>query len=708
FPSLFGDDPEPGQVAYHRLVANRRGLPARPGSAAVQLSLAGIGADEPDPVELAPPPVVVVGRPVEGGVGEVRRTAAAELAQAIRRIRAEQWPVSDPDGVAAPRPARWSDVAVLIPARTALGALEEAFDDAAIPYRLEGAALLWGSEEVGDVLAALAAADEPSDAVSVLAALRSPGLACGDDDLVDWHAAGGFWDPRAAAPAGSERHPVARAMAVLADLHRRRWWLEPSELVGAAIEALHGYALAYGHRRPRRGWQRLSWLGDQARLFDETVGGSLHDFLRWAELQCQGDGRSASLGPPESDDDAVRVMTVHGAKGLEFPMVVLAGLERDESAGYRSDQVLWLPDGGVEVGLGPQLRSRGYDDAAATDRDLDRLERVRLLYVAMTRARDHLVLAVHHKTKNGSPDSSPAAVLEEQCRAHPLLWRRLAELEVEPAEAVFAASGRAVGATSNGHGSASGVDSDAGAARRWATELGEWEAHRTETLARLRALPVVTASGLAHGDGRTAAEAGGGEVDPGWTAVDAPDRSGDVGLQIGRAVHGAMAAVDLGTGMDPAGTDASVVARQQAQLYGVADHAEEVAAVVRAALSSPVVRWAAGCRHHMEIYLAMPVGDGIFEGFVDLLVEDDDGLVVVDYKTDRITDNATPDALAVRYRPQLAAYAAAASAASGRPVVRTVLLFLGTEPSVERVLGGGELAAAVSDANRSMEAAVQM
>jgi len=130
--------------------------------------------------------------------------------------------------------------------------------------------------------------------------------------------------------------------------------------------------------------------------------------------------------------------------------------------------------------------------------------------------------------------------------------------------------------------------------------------------------------------------------------------------------------------------------------------------MVRSALDSPVVRWAAGRRHHKEIYLAMPVGDGIFEGFVDLLVEDDDGLVVVDYKTDRITDNATPDALAVRYRPQLAAYAAAASAASGRPVVRTVLLFLGTEPSVERVLGGGELAAAVSDANRSMEAAVQM
>ena len=74
---------------------------------------------------------------------------------------------------------------------------------------------------------------------------------------------------------------------------------------------------------------------DQARLFDETVGGSLRSFLAWAELQAEDDRRSGGVGPPDPDDDAVRVMTIHGSKGLEFPVVILAGLERDVAPGAR-------------------------------------------------------------------------------------------------------------------------------------------------------------------------------------------------------------------------------------------------------------------------------------------------------------------------------------------------------------------------------------
>lgn len=704
FPELFGYRPEPGQAVYHPLAAVRRGMPGHPGTSAVQLSLAGMGTGEPDPVDVAPAPVVVLGGAVEGSLGEVRRAGAADLALAVRRALSESWPVSDADDPACPpRPARWSDVAVLIPTRTSLGVLEEAFDDAGIPYRLEGAALLWGSEEVGDVLAALAAADEPSDAVAVLAALRSPGLACGDDDLVGWHAAGGSWDPRAAAPAGTERHPVTRAMAVLDDLHRRRWWSEPSALVMAATEALNGYALAFAHRRPRQGFQRLSWLADQARLFDETVGGSLHDFLRWAELQREGDGRTASLGPPEADDDAVRVMTVHGAKGLEFPVVALAGLERDDITGYRAEAVLWRPDGEAEVGLGLNLRSGGYEAALAADRELDRLERVRLLYVAMTRARDHLVLCLHHRVRSASADQSHAAVLEELCRAHPLLWRRLPELDVDPGDRLV----------DRRHGVAGGgAPGNPEAARRWASEVDRWSLRRADTVARLRALPVVTASALAHssptGHSSATAPAPSG-VDPGWRGQEAPTTGGDVGLRMGRAVHGALAAVDLASGHDPFGADAVSVSRHHAQLHGVGEHAGAVASMVEAALSSSLVRWAAGRRHHKEAFLGRPVGDdaeGVFEGFVDLLVEDDEGLVVVDYKTDRISDQASFDRLATGYAKQVAAYALAAEAATGRPTTRAVLLFLEPGRAAEHVLDDAALASARALADHEMSALI--
>ena len=278
--------------------------------------------------------------------------------------------VDEEDG--ATRPARWRDVAVLLPARTALAALEEALEEARIPYRLEGVALLWGSDEVRDVLAVLHAADDPVDRVAVLGALRSPGLACGDDDLVTWHQAEGTWDPRDPAPdraRGTSRRrapwPCWRGCTTSGGgASPRPWWR-------AAFDELRSFELCLAYHRPRDHWQRLRWLMDQARLFDETVGGSLRSFLRWAELQAEDDRRSGGVGPPDPDDDAVRVMTIHGSKGLEFPVVVLAGLEREVAPGQRPPAVLW---------------TRGRDPGAARRRAAA-LARVRRGQRARARAR---------------------------------------------------------------------------------------------------------------------------------------------------------------------------------------------------------------------------------------------------------------------------------------------------------------------------------
>ena len=395
FAELFGDDPAPGQAAHHELDARRQALPVTPlgprwdeGAVTVTSDVAPTGTQlafdlltpvvdargEPTAGAAAPPrtrpglpPVIVLGGPRTGAMAEVRRAAAHDVADAIGLVVGDRWPVADPSRPSQVRPAAWRDVAVLIPARTSLRALEEAFEDAAIPYRLEGSEMLWGSDEVRDVLAALHAADDPADQVSVVAALRSPGLACGDDDLVSWHQAGGRWDPRTAPPHGLEDHPVAAAMAVLAALHGRRWWAEPSAMVCAAVEELRTFELCLAWRRPRDHWHRLRWLVDQARLFDETGGGTLHGFLRWADLQAADERGTGGVGPPDPDDDAVRVMTIHGAKGLEFPVVVLAGLERTD-AGHGPPAVLWDEDGRPQVSAGARSAPRATTPPARARR----------------------------------------------------------------------------------------------------------------------------------------------------------------------------------------------------------------------------------------------------------------------------------------------------------------------------------------------------
>jgi ATP-dependent helicase/nuclease subunit A len=654
------------------------------GPAAVQLTFEGLGGPDgpegPDPTtsgggargtraKAGPVPVVVLGGTMDTSTPDVRRRAAADAATAIADLVGRGWLVED-TGHRGRRPVRWGDVTLLIPSRSTLPALEDALEDAGVPFRLEGAALLWGAEEVRNVLTVLRAADDPADAVAVLGALRSPGLACGDDDLVTWHAAGGTWDPRTAPPSGLEDHPVAVAMAVLDRLHRRRWWSEPSESVASAIEELHSFELALAHRRPRDHWHRLRWLQDQARLFDESPGGTLRAFLTWAALRAEGDGRVGGVGPPDPDDDAVRVMTIHGAKGLEFPVVVLAGLERDPADAPRPPSVVWTDHHVPEIHVG-RFTTAGFEQAGLRDQRLDLLEQHRLLYVGMTRARDHLLVCLHHKRRNGGPGSSLAAIVTAICADNPSLWRALP------------ATVSSNGATPVGEG---GTDpSPSGPVPLPA----RWEEDRIRLLATLRRQPVVTATAVARQGTKPHRPT---SPDVGWDHDD--------GLRIGRAVHGALAELDLATGCDDAGRPAEEVARAQAVTHGVAAHAANVAVMVGGALTSPTIVRAASRRHWCEVYVTAPHERGLIEGFVDLLFEEQEGLVVVDYKTDRLPAGGAP---ADAYRLQVATYAVALESSTGLPVIRCVLVFVGTGEPREHIIDGDDLAVARAEATRTVE-----
>ena len=113
---------------------------------------------------------------------------------------------------------------------------------------------------------------------------------------------------------------------------------------------------------------------------------------------------------------------------------------------------------------------------------------------------------------------------------------------------------------------------------------------------------------------------------------DEPWRRGRAGTNIGRAVHAVLQVVDLRTGSD---LDDNVQA--QAAAEGVPAQADAIARLVRRALDSSIVQRALDSkRWWRETPVAGPVGDGIVEGFIDLLFEEDDGYVIVDYKTDNL------------------------------------------------------------------------
>jgi ATP-dependent exoDNAse (exonuclease V) beta subunit len=250
-------------------------------------------------------------------------------------------------------------------------------------------------------------------------------------------------------------------------------------------------------------------------------------------------------------------------------------------------------------------------------------------------------------------------------------------------------------------------------AREWAAVYEKWTAERAELLSTMRRRPVTTASALVEATDSKSPRATRTRTDPGWPHESgSPWQDADVSLQVGRAVHGVLATLDLTSGRDRSGREASELSHARAFAHGVGEHADSVASMVHGALGSAVVKRAASRRHWREIYVAVPVdlpqpanppgARGVLEGFVDLLFEDDDGLVVVDYKTDRMTGPETVRNASELYRAQVAAYSIAVEMSCGKPVARCVLLFVADGDPKEYVLEARELAEAQAEVLETM------
>ena len=604
-----------------------------------------------------PPPVRYMGGAIGGNIGDVRRQEADAVARTIRTAVEEGWQVRSEDLGPETRPAKYQDVCVLMPSRLGLDALEFAFETAGIPYRLDSAGLIYESQEARDLLNCLGAIDDPTDQVSVVAALRSPALACSDADLLDFVESGGQFDYLADddTPSGY----ATDTLAILRDFHVRRRWMSPAALIEEFVRERRLMELALDGRNWRGRWMRYRFLIDRARAFAASGETSLRAYLAWTARQREEQARARETAVPESDEDAVRVMTVHGAKGLEFPILVLAGLNSSGTRGPGA--VLFDHKGGrVEVKVGSRessFQTAGYEDLAESDKTREQEQDVRLMYVAATRARDHLIVSLY---RNSRGKNSPAARFEEFMEGADYLWEPFDSSKVE--ERPSPDSPVAIGTS----------DTNTPAARR------HWVEERNTTYAA-RSLPVSAAAT------RLAQEAKDEQDIP-----DEPWRRGRAGTSIGRAVHAVLQVVDLRTG-----NGLEDIAKAQAAAEGVPGRADDIARLVRRALDSPLVKRALESgRWWRETPVAGPVGDGIVEGFIDLLFKEEDSFVIVDYKTDALGSDEEVERAMARYRLQGGGYALALSRATGATVKEVSFLFL--EPSREETVE--DLSSAMKDA----------
>ncbi|HST32190.1 MAG TPA: UvrD-helicase domain-containing protein [Solirubrobacteraceae bacterium] len=619
--------------------------------------------------------------------------------------------------------ARAGEIVVLLRASGDLEVFERALQLVGL-RTLAAVGAFWGHQQIGDLVAYLRALANPLDEEALYGVLASPLGGCSRDCLAllsrsAQRSRDGVWETarRAAAAAAAADEALARIApedraalaAVVGLLERERAGASRRTIAGLferAIDAsgyrAHVLGLDWGERR----LANVHKLLRLAREFEASEGRDVRGFLDHVEY-LQDAARIEPDAPVEgTEPDAVRLMTVHAAKGLEFPVVCVADLGRQPNAR--------MPDllvDGTCVGLrlmrldgGSSSPMLAYEELCAERRRREAEEEDRILYVAMTRARELLVLSASVSFARW-PRQGPGATsiswlgpaISEQ------LPQMLAEGEAAPVELAVGPAGTArVGLLLNAAGapaledlptgemtreSADGEEARAGQPRGGRTvqlgvgavaERGPAASSAVEP-ARISTLSYSSLTELERCGYRYYLER---VLGIGEDRAAARGREGEQGLEArarGTLVHRLMELLDFAHPHPPSSAEVGERARELG-LRVAASEREELARLIASSCDSRLAARIAAARDvRREHPFAFSLGadEPLISGVIDLLALEADGTsLVVDYKSDRVEATVDLEQLVEReYGVQRLLYALAVLR-DGAPAVEIVHWFL--------------------------------
>jgi len=574
----------------------------------------------------------------------------------------------------------------------------EALEARGVRQLLVGGKTFHDREEIETIRAALTAIEWPDDQLSVFATLRGALFAIGDEQLLDYyHLARCFHPFRIPQTLPAPLEPIRDALQQLARLHAGRNGRPAADTVAALLDhtrAHVGFVLRPG------GEQALAnvlHVAELARQYEFEGGMSFRGFVETLHERSAA-AQAAEAPILEEGSDGVRLMTVHKAKGLEFPVVILADMTARLTPFDASRHV-------DAQRRACALRLGGWSPKDLNDhKDLElrreQREGERVAYVAATRARDLLVVpAVGDEPYSGgwvaplngaiypAETARRNATAARHCPAFKSKDSVLERPDGDPATSRTVCPGEHHFST--GDDSFSVVwwspepavlnleaEAPVGLRRddlivkdvapetraRYQRDYMSWRSTRDEAVTRAKrpSINVMTATEAAESSVRP---------DVGNIDVRVEDLSGQNvrgrGVRFGTLVHALLADLPLDS------AESSLVERLASAhgrvLGASSEETDSAIAVVRRVLQHPIFEHAAQaakdgrCYRETPVTLRMDEG-GLVEGFVDLAFEANGEMVVVDFKTDRELESALET-----YRRQVQIYAYAIASATGLP-----------------------------------------
>jgi ATP-dependent helicase/nuclease subunit A len=570
----------------------------------------------------------------------------------------------------------------------------EALDAREIPHLLVGGKSLHDREEVMALRAALTAIEYPDDESGVFATLHGPLFAIGDSELFEYRTQHGrlnlFRLPTDLPP---RLAPVAGALDLLCSLHRNRNARPAAETVERLLEETRAVAGFVFRPGGEQALANVLLIADLAREFDADGGLSFRDFVDQLDDDAER-GQATEAPTTEEGSDGVRLMTVHKAKGLEFPVVILA----DPTAPLTPGTVgpFTDPSRGLCAMKLVRCVPSELSENEGREREETTAENIRVAYVAATRARDLLVIPVtgggeqvenswltalygavcpdrkgwkESEPSPGCPSFGDATVLNKPGMATQRPGRHLIG-DSQDEDSCFVTWWDPAALKLDAEGKF-GVrqqellekPADPAVVAEDRERFESWQRHRESVLLRasVATLTIQRATDSVSDIGSnipvSVVELGAGLQHRG-------------GPRFGSLVHAIMATAEL----DADEASLHETARAQGRTCGASDEEIlEAQTLAQATLAHPLLRRAAvafargRCRREVPLTLQAPNGV-LVEGVVDLAFEEESGWTVIDFKTDQDLAKGLDI-----YRDQVRLYAQAVAIATGQPTEAVLL-----------------------------------
>jgi ATP-dependent helicase/nuclease subunit A len=586
----------------------------------------------------------------------------------------------------------------------------DAIEARGIPHLLVGGRAFHDREEVETIRAALAAIEWPDDELSVFATLRGSLFAIDDQLLLEFrHRFGSLHPFRVPRELGgnsgqelaltaeptTQLTPIADALRLLQQLHRRRNYRPVADTIGRLLAETRAHVGFILRPAGEQALANVLHVAELARQYEAAGGISFRGFID--ELRTASELEAAEAPILEESSDGVRLMTVHKAKGLEFPVVILADLTCRLN---RGDASRYLD---AEAGL-CAMKLGGWSPHELHDHEVeevarDQAEGVRLAYVAATRARDLLVVpALGDEPWEGGWISplNRAVYPPLEVRRSPVRGARCpafrskdtvlqrpneetaAPSTVAPGAHLFVDGGYSVvwwdpgpgGGLNLGVKTLFGVRRDDLIVKDVPRDViasgrgryDRWCLARAEARAAGAAPSVAVRTAKEWADEQAVAE----PLDVAVVNIAAPgDAERGGGAAFGALVHVVLSQAPF----DAPPAQLEALADVEARVLGLSDADAAAAARVAAkVLGHDIIARAraaerrGACRRETPLTCRMPDGT-VVEGIVDLAFEEGGAWVVVDYKSDRVLAADGEE----RYRRQIGFYVSAIRQATGLP-----------------------------------------